>query len=149
MSDKIEIRELDAGDRAAWDPLWQGYLTFYEKPLPTIVTDTVWARFHDPAESVFALGAFLHGDLVGIVHYLFHRATWSVADRCYLEDLFVTPTARGHGAGRALITAVIDKARAEGSERVYWHTHESNRTARALYDKMAENAGFVQYRVKP
>ena len=75
--------------------------------------------------------------------------TWSVADRCYLEDLFVTPTARGHGAGRALITAVIDKARAEGSERVYWHTHESNRTARALYDKMAENAGFVQCRVKP
>ena len=29
---------------------------------------------------------------------------------------------------------------------VYWLTHETNTTARALYDKLANNAGFIQYR---
>ncbi len=149
MASTLTIRALRPGDRAAWDPLWQGYLAFYENALADDVTDTVWSRFHDPAEPVHALGAFLDGELVGIVHYLFHRATWSVADRCYLEDLYVAPAARGRGAGRALIEAVVEKARAAGSERVYWHTHEGNRTARALYDRVAENAGFIQYRVKP
>ncbi|HAT36324.1 MAG TPA: GNAT family N-acetyltransferase, partial [Rhodospirillaceae bacterium] len=33
-----------------------------------------------------------------------------------------------------------------GAERVYWHTHESNETAMQLYDKIAENSGFVLYR---
>ncbi len=143
------VRPITPADRAAWDPLWQGYLAFYGQPLPASVTDMVWARFHDPAEPLFALGAFVDGKLVGFVHYLFHRTTWSVTDRCYLEDLFVAPEARGHGAGRTLIAAVLEKAWAAGSERVYWHTDEGNRTARTLYEKVAVNAGFIQYRVTP
>jgi GNAT superfamily N-acetyltransferase len=143
----LEVRALVEDDRAAWEPLWQGYLTFYKVALRPEVTDTIWERFHDPAEPVFALGAFVDGRLVGIVHYLFHRATWSVSDRCYLEDLFVSEDARGHGAGRALIAAVVEAARAGGSERVYWHTDETNQTARRLYDKVAVYSGMIQYRI--
>ena len=143
-----EIRALEPADRAAWDPLWQGYLTFYETVLPATTTDLTWSRFHDPTEPMFALGAFVDGRLVGIVHYLFHRVTWSATDRCYLEDLFVAETARGHGVARALIAAVVDRARAAGSARVYWHTHETNRTAQALYDKVATLSGFIQYRIE-
>jgi len=40
---------------------------------------------------------------------------------------------------------VEEKARGAGASRVYWLTHESNATARALYDKLAENLGFIQY----
>ena len=36
--------------------------------------------------------------------------------------------------------------RAAGAGRVYWLTHESNDVARALYDKVAERSGFIQYR---
>ena len=32
-----------------------------------------------------------------------------------------------------------------GAERVYWLTHESNDTARVLYDSVAQNTGFIQY----
>jgi len=143
----LAIRALVDEDRAAWEPLWQAYLAFYETALTPEVTETIWARFHDPAEPMFALGAFIEGRLVGIVHYLFHRVTWSVNDRCYLEDLFVAEAARGLGAGRALIAAVIEKARTAGSARVYWHTHETNKTAQALYDKVATLSGFIQYRI--
>jgi hypothetical protein len=37
-------------------------------------------------------------------------------------------------------------ARTAGASRVYWHTQESNTTARALYDKIATLTSFVQYR---
>jgi GNAT superfamily N-acetyltransferase len=86
------------------------------------------------------------GKLTGIVHYLYHRTTWTVGNYCYLQDLFVAETARGLGLGRALIEAVCEKARAEGASRVYWLTQEDNATARALYDKLAERSGFIQYR---
>ena len=35
---------------------------------------------------------------------------------------------------------------AAGASRLYWLTKEDNRTARALYDKLAERSGFIQYR---
>jgi GNAT superfamily N-acetyltransferase len=95
---------------------------------------------------MFLLGAYVDGKLTGIVQYVFHRSTWSAADYCYLGDLFVAESARGLGLGRALIEAVYEKARAAGLPRVYWHTHTSNAQARILYDQVAENAGFIQYR---
>ena len=48
--------------------------------------------------------------------------------------------------GRALIEAVYARGREAGAGRVYWLTHESNHAGRKLYDKLAQNAGFIQYR---
>ena len=95
---------------------------------------------------MFALGGYVDGELMGIAHYLFHRSTWAPHRYCYLEDLFVAPTARGKGLGRALIEAVYEKAQAANASRVYWLTQSSNTQARILYDKVADNLGFIQYR---
>ena len=64
---------------------------------------------------------------------------------CYLQDLFVAEGVRNLGLGRALILAVEERARAAGASRVYWLTHETNTDARALYDRLAERSGFIQY----
>jgi ribosomal protein S18 acetylase RimI-like enzyme len=48
--------------------------------------------------------------------------------------------------GRALIEGVYDRARAAGSARVYWQTHETNQTAQKLYERVAERSGFIVYR---
>jgi GNAT superfamily N-acetyltransferase len=53
---------------------------------------------------------------------------------------------RGKGVGRALIEAVYARAKADGSQRVYWQTHETNHTAMRLYDTVADKSGFVVYR---
>ena len=143
---EVAIRPLGPEDRADWEPLWAGYLAFYEATIPSTVTETTWARLNDPAEPMHALGAFVDGQLVGIVHYLFHRSTWTTGDYCYLQDLFTDEAARGRGAGRALIEAVYERAPAAGASRVYWLTQEGNATARALYDKLADRSGFIQYR---
>ena len=143
---EITIRPLEPENRADWEPLWAGYLAFYEATISRTVTETTWARLNDPAEPMHALGAFVDGQLVGIVHYLFHRSTWTTGDYCYLQDLFTAEAARGRGAGRALIQAVYERARAASASRVYWLTQEGNATARALYDKLADRSGFIQYR---
>jgi len=142
----VEIRPVRPDERDAWEPLWSGYLTFYETAVAPEVTDTTWRRLHDPTEPMHVLGAYLDGALIGIVHYLFHRSTWTVGDYCYLQDLFTAPEARGRGAGRALIEAVTERARDAGASRVYWLTHEANATARFLYDRVADRPGFIQYR---
>ncbi len=140
------IRQIRPADRAQWDPLWQGYLNFYQTLLPAGVTDVLWNRFFDAKEPVNCLVAKEDGALVGFVHYLFHRNTWEVEDVCYLEDLFTAPEARGRGVGRALIEAVYEKARQAKCKRVYWMTHETNKQAMVLYDQVADKPGFVQYR---
>ncbi|MFP3747409.1 GNAT family N-acetyltransferase, partial [Achromobacter sp. SIMBA_011] len=103
-------------------------------PASDAVTATTWARLLDPAEPMFVLGAFdAAGKLVGIVHAIYHRSCWTDGPYCYLQDLFTAADARGQGAGSALIEAVYERAREAGASRVYWLTHETNTTARALY----------------
>ena len=142
----IDIRPFRPDDRPAWEPLWQGYLTFYKSTLPADVTEETWRRLNDPAEPVHGLAAVLEGRIVGIVHFLYHRSTWTTGNYCYLQDLFTAEEARGQGAGRALIEAVYEQARADGASRVYWLTHETNTSAQALYEKLATRSGFIQYR---
>lgn len=140
------IRSLSPEDRPAWEPLWVGYQAFYQTSIPPAITDTTWQAFHDPRTPVHALGAFQDGQLLGIVHYLFHHSTWTIGPYCYLQDLFTAPEARGKGVGRALIEAVATAAREAGASRVYWLTHETNAQAMVLYDQVATRSGFVQYR---
>ena len=93
-----------------------------------------------------ALVAERSGELLGLVHFLFHRSTISVGNSCYLQDLFTMEAARGLGIGRALIEAVYAKALEAGSPRIYWQTHETNTAAMQLYDKLAQKSGFIVYR---
>jgi RimJ/RimL family protein N-acetyltransferase len=142
-----KIRALGAADEAAWRALWRDYQTFYDTALSETVFTTTWARLLDPAEPMFALGAFDDaGRMLGIVHAIHHRSCWTTGPYCYLQDLFTAADARGRGVGRALIDAVCARARDAGASRVYWLTHDSNATARALYEQVATDAGFIQYR---
>ena len=90
IESEISIRPLRLDERADWEPLWKGYLDFY--------------------------------------------------------NTSVSKEARGHGLGRALIEAVYKSAQEAGASRVHWLTHETNATARALYDQLATAPGFIQYR---
>ena len=145
----ITIRPLEAGDRAAWEPLFQGYLTFYESSLPGDVIDETWARLmsDDPQFHVGLCAVDAQtGELVGIAHVLFHSSTWSKTHYCYLEDLFVSPDVRAKGIGRQLIDAVYAEADARECTRTYWATQEFNYRARGLYDQVATKSPFLQYR---
>lgn len=150
MSFNFIIRPANQEDYDQWLPLWEGYNAFYGRSgstaLPEEITFMTWNRFFDGYEPMHALVAESEGKLIGLTHYIFHRSTIAIGPNCYLQDLFTTESARGKGVARALITAVYEQARQTGSPRVHWQTHETNSTAMALYDKVAEKSGFVVYR---
>ncbi len=150
MSEPLTIRPATPADYAGWRPLWDGYNAFYGRSGATAlaedITAATWARFFDPAEAMEALVAEESGGrLVGLVHCIYHRSTNRLQPVCYLQDLFTDESLRGKGVGRRLIEAVYERAQQRGSTRVYWQTHETNATARALYDKLAQHAGFIIY----
>jgi GNAT superfamily N-acetyltransferase len=144
----MRVRRVEARDREAWDRLFRAYIAFYRAKVADGVIDLTWQRLMagaegDPIGLVAVDGA---DQPLGLAHLLFHRSTWSATWYCYLEDLFVDPARRNRGAGRALIEAVYREADARRCSRTYWVTEEANATARALYDRMAARAPFVQYR---
>jgi GNAT superfamily N-acetyltransferase len=149
MTENILVRDLHPGDFTRWKPLWDGYNEFYGRKektaLPESITNMTWARFFDGYEPIHALVAQRDGQLLGLVHYLFHRSTTVLNSNCYLQDLFTIESARGQGVGRALIEEVYRRAKSAGCPKVYWQTHETNATAMKLYAQVAEDSGFVVY----
>jgi GNAT superfamily N-acetyltransferase len=150
MTQSFAIRAARPADFVAWKELWDGYNAFYGRSgntaLSPEVTQITWSRFFDAYEPMHALVAEQAGTLLGLAHFLYHRSTIQVSPTCYLQDLFTTETARGRGIGRELIHAVYERARAAGSSRVYWQTHETNTAAMRLYDRVAQRSGFLVYR---
>lgn len=145
MSDLI-IRPLLEQDHADWRSLWTQYLAFYKTTVSEEVYAETWKRLFAEGEyEPRGFIALLDGKAVGLTHYLFHRSCWLIENKCYLQDLFTAPAARGHGVGEALIDAVSEAAKKRGASGIYWLTNENNATARRLYDRVAENSGFIRY----
>ena len=146
-SGTLFIRPVEITDRDAWMPPWKGYQVFYKVVIADEVSRCTWARLLDPTEPMHAaLALDQAGRAVGMAHWILHRSTWTIGDSCYLQDLFVASEARNRGVGRHLIEHVLSKARTAGCSRVYWLTHETNRDAMVLYDRVADRSGFLQYR---
>jgi GNAT superfamily N-acetyltransferase len=143
---QIEIRQVSADDHAAWLPLWQAYLRFYNTELPETVTHSTWQRMLDRNEPTHSALAWLNGKAVGMVNFIYHRSNWSIENSCYLQDLLVVPQTRGTGVGRKLIEFVYATAKEDGCCKVHWLTHETNATAIQLYERIAERPGFIQFR---
>jgi GNAT superfamily N-acetyltransferase len=143
------IRPVNKLDYEAWLPLWDGYNAFYgrqgQTALDLNITQTTWARFLNDNDPVHAFVAEQNGQLIGLVHFIFHRSTTKLNDVCYLQDLYVHKDLRGAGIGRQLIQAVYDAALKAGTTRVYWQTQDSNTAGRALYNKVAKHLGFIVY----
>ena len=141
----IKIRPITAADKEIWLKLFKDYIIFYKSQLSDEQYELTWQRLNS-GFNINGLLAELEGKVVGFTHFIFRPSTWAVEDFCYLEDLFVDPTVRGGGVGRALIKAVEEIAIAKGSKRLYWTTAPDNETARKLYDKVAIT-DRVQYKI--
>ena len=140
------IRALQRGDWDDWRALWAGYLAFYRAELPDAMSRATFDRLCAGDDGMFGLLALDDGGRgIGMANCVLHASTWSRQPKCYLEDLFVAPAARGHDVGRALLGAVKEAAAQRGADRVYWHTQQYNGRARSLYDQVGRPTSFVVY----
>jgi GNAT superfamily N-acetyltransferase len=141
-----KIRPLQPEDEPSWRRLWTSYLQFYKTTVPDTVYASTFARLlGDDPRDFSALVAEVDGQLLGLTHFLFHRHAWKIEEVCYLQDLYVDPSARGTGLGRKLIEAVYARADAAGAPSVYWLTQDFNHEARQLYDRVAKVTPFIRY----
>lgn len=143
----ITIREPVENDEAQWKALWQAYLKFCVADLADDITNLTWQRILDPTSPIDAWVAQLNEQIVGFAVCVVHAGTWTRTPICYLEDLFVSETHRGHGVGRALLKFLVDHAGEVGWARLYWHTKNDNAVARQLYDSFVEADTLVRYRM--
>ena len=142
------IRPIEEQDRQQWEPLWKGYLDFYEVTLSSAQSDLTWERFFYPRHVFQAVVAQIDGSIVGIAHAMLRQSTWEAVGDLYIEDLFVAPSARGQGVARGLIERFREQALAQGVGSLYWQTRAGNLKAQALYDQIATKNDYIQYAIK-
>ena len=140
------IRPLETADWEGWSTLWAGYLHFYRADLPTDTSRATFERLCGGTDGLFGLLALDEvGTALGLANCVLHATTWSQEPKCYLEDLFVSPTARGADLGQDLLRAVKQAATSRGAPDLYWHTQQYNGRARSLYDVVGRPTSFVVY----
>ncbi len=123
--------------------MWRANCAHYGVSIPAADDRELWRRIMDPD---YPMGALIGGTpSVGIANYVLHPHTFSSRMVCYLEDLWVEPSARGAGWGRKFIDALVARGRDRGWRRVYWHTERDNVAARRLYDRVARATDYVRY----
>lgn len=158
---EIEIRPVTPEEFEQVLPLIEGYQTFYEvKDIDRGRNRAFFARFV-PSEAIEAnpddggtpdgwlLGAFDGGEMVGFGCFYRTMSSLSATDVVLLNDLFVSESVRGRGAGRALIEAGVELARQAGATHLVWETAPDNHRAQALYDTTgAEKSTWLEYELE-
>jgi ribosomal protein S18 acetylase RimI-like enzyme len=132
--EKVKTRLASAADLDAIAPLFDAYRQFYDKPADLALARRYLAERFQRRESVIYVAENERGDIVGFTQ-LYPAFCSVLADRTYvLYDLFVTPAARGTGAGRALMEAAEQHGRETGVARLELQTAKTNKIGQSLYE---------------
>ncbi len=134
MTESVRTRRASVADLDVLVPLFDGYRSFYRQPSDPDLARTFLEQRLTRGESIIFV-AERDGEAIGFTQ-LYPSFSSARARRIYiLNDLFVRPDARRHGAGRALLEQASAFARDEGAARLTLSTAVDNRTAQAAYEK--------------
>jgi GNAT superfamily N-acetyltransferase len=144
VSEISRVTEADVGDLL---PLMRGYCDFYEvSPSDDALLALARALIADPEREGVQLIAREIDRAVGFATIYWSWATTIAARIGVMNDLFVTPAARGTGAAEALINACVDECRLQGAAELTWQTARDNARAQRVYDRVgATRAEWVDY----
>jgi ribosomal protein S18 acetylase RimI-like enzyme len=131
---EIQVREAGVEDAGAIARLLDDFNREFDEPTPGVEALTATVRRLLEEEEINALIA--GDDPVGIALLRFRSALWSEGLEAYLQELYVVPTLRGRGIGRALLERAIELARKRGADGIDLNTGETDTAARSLYESM-------------
>jgi ribosomal protein S18 acetylase RimI-like enzyme len=134
---KREVRRASPGDATDVARLLQDFQEEFDEPSPGV--ETLTERYRELIRKR-EMSVLLVGDGPdGFAQLRYRPWVYSAGLVAYLEELYVVPSLRGKGLGRALLEAAMETARAEGAEQMELGTSEADTAALALY----ESAGFT------
>lgn len=149
-SEGVTVRPAQPRDAAALEGLVRA-LADYERSAHEVRLHKGQLRdaLFGPAPQVFAHVAEHRGQVVGAALWFVSYSTWTGHHGIYLEDLFVMPSARRLGAGRALLTELARLAVARRYSRVEWAVLDWNEPAIGFYRHLGAQPldGWTVYRL--
>ncbi len=101
-----------------------------------ITSEQLHKALFGPDPAVFAHVAELDGEVVGCALWFKNFSTWDGVHGIYLEDLYVRPSARGSGLGKALLVALADECVRQGYTRLQWSVLNWNEPAIGFYHSL-------------
>ena len=92
---------------------------------------------------------FEDGRPVGIASWFFSYATFATQRKIYLADLFVKPSERGKGLGKALLAHLARRAQEAGAAQIEWEVLDWNKPSIDFYDRLGAraNSEWLIYRL--
>ena len=142
------IRLLEHKDKENWSKLYNGYADFYKVPMNKEILETLWGWIHDDSDIINGICFELENRIVGIAHYRTMPRPIKGEYIGFLDDLYVEPNFRGQKIAQKLISYLKSLSKANNWNGIRWITHSSNKNAKKLYDKIANNTGFELYELK-
>jgi len=89
-----------------------------------------------PSPALFGHVAEVDGEVVGTALWFLNFSTWRGKHGIYLEDLYVRPSLRGSGLGKALLTTLAQECVARGYSRLEWSVLDWNEPAIGFYKSL-------------
>jgi ribosomal protein S18 acetylase RimI-like enzyme len=128
-------------------PLFDAYRQFYGLPPDMALARRFLNERLSAAESVVLQASDADGTVLGFVQMYPSFSSLRAARIYVLYDLFVVPTARKHGVGRALMQAAAEQARRNGAVALVLSTAKTNRSAQGLYESLGwrRDDDFYEY----
>ena len=113
-------------------------LADYEKePDAAVVTEADLLRDGFGEKPLFkVVMAEWEGAVVGFAFYFYNYSTWQGRPGLYLEDLFVMPSHRGKGIGKALLVHLARIALRENCGRFVWQVLDWNTPSIQFYESL-------------
>ena len=146
--ENLKVLEPTLDDKSEWQDLYYGYAEFYNMPMTDEVTDTLWDWIHDEHNPFYCIVAKTDdGKLLGFMHFRAMPSPLRGAMVGFLDDLFVSPNARGKGVVNALYKELENQGREKGWPLIRWITADNNYRARSLYDNLSNKTHWVTYQL--
>jgi GNAT superfamily N-acetyltransferase len=135
---RLEIHPVRERDLDELLPLMRGYCDFYEvQPSDEQLLALSRALIADPErEGLQLLARDRSGATVGFATIFWTWSTLSAARIGVMNDLFVTPEARGQGVAEELIAACAERCREHGATSLDWTTARDNHRAQVVYERV-------------
>jgi ribosomal protein S18 acetylase RimI-like enzyme len=134
--EQIQIRVADVADAATIAQLLHDFNTEFSEPSPGVerLTETVAGLVGRREATVLLAGE----GSAGLAVLRLRASVWSPGPEAHLQELYVVPSLRGRGIGRALLEATVAAARAANASWIDLNTSTDDEAAIRLY----ESAGF-------
>ena len=132
----LHIRLATPSDADTIAPLFDAYRQFYDQAPDLAAAERFIAERLTRGESSILIAFDASGAAIGFCQLYPTFCSVEAAPIYTLYDLFVSPTARKTGAGRSLLIAARDHARAQGKVRMDLTTAHTNTTAQSLYESL-------------